>query len=122
MKTDGGVGAIPRIAVEQAGEVAVRVFFPLLVTLLLLDQIAVADSAEELHAMAKNIGLQRSWFHKDHYDVCMSMRAQAVAAGAKEITTREMVHVRRRWRHLYGLDTRMVDALAEMEDEMGGGG
>lgn len=50
----------------------------------------VADTDEELHAMASKIGVARRWFQDDHYDVCMSKRAKAVSLGAKEITMREL--------------------------------
>lgn len=51
----------------------------------------IADSAEELNAMADTIGVARRWIQKpgtprEHYDVCLGARAKAVAAGAKEIT------------------------------------
>ena len=49
----------------------------------------IADTDEELHEMAKTIGLKRKWFQGDHYDVSMSMRVWAIAHGAKEITLRE---------------------------------
>jgi len=46
----------------------------------------VADTLPELHAMADKIGLARKWFQKgDHYDVSISLRAKAIAAGAVEI-------------------------------------
>lgn len=50
----------------------------------------VADTEEELHAMADKIGLNRKWYQGDHYDVAMVTRAKAVTAGAKEITPREL--------------------------------
>jgi hypothetical protein len=52
----------------------------------------LADTPDELHAMADRIGIARKWFQRDasapHYDVCKSKRAQAVAAGAIEVTER----------------------------------
>lgn len=45
----------------------------------------VADTFPELHAMADAIGLSRGWFQGDHYDVSMTMRKEAVKAGAVEI-------------------------------------
>lgn len=65
----------------------------------------IADSDDELHAMADRIGLNRRWHQappiasSSHYDISMSKRALAVAAGAVEITWREcslMTMVRRR--------------------------
>ena len=49
----------------------------------------IADSDDELHAMAAKIGVARKWFQGDHYDIALSKRALAVAAGAQEITWRE---------------------------------
>ena len=53
-----------------------------------------ADTREELDAMAVRIGLRRSWIQhpgtwKEHYDVTLSRRAAAVAAGAIEVDWRE---------------------------------
>lgn len=54
----------------------------------------IADTDEELHAMADKIGVQRKWFQKPgtagrHYDITMTMRTKAVAAGAVEITMKQ---------------------------------
>ena len=54
----------------------------------------IADSDEELHAMAGRIGIQRRWHqapprHPSHYDIALSKRALAVAAGALEITWKQ---------------------------------
>lgn len=53
-----------------------------------------ADSDGELHAMADRIGVARKWHQRagtpySHYDICLSKRAEAVKAGAVEITQRE---------------------------------
>lgn len=50
----------------------------------------LADSDEELHAMAARIGVARRWHQKpgtphSHYDICLSKRALAVKLGAIEI-------------------------------------
>ncbi len=50
----------------------------------------IADTEEELHAMARRIGVARRWYQGDHYDICMSKRQLAVEYGAKEITLREL--------------------------------
>jgi len=49
----------------------------------------VADSREELLAMADRIGLARRWLQhagegrsREHFDVSLSLRARAVGAGA----------------------------------------
>lgn len=49
-----------------------------------------ADTKDELHAFAARIGLRRTWFQDKrrglwHYDVTMSKRREAVAAGAVQI-------------------------------------
>jgi hypothetical protein len=51
----------------------------------------VADSSDELLAMADRIGVARRWIqdpgtHLEHFDICLSKRAKAVAAGAIEVT------------------------------------
>lgn len=50
----------------------------------------IADTEAELHEMADRIGVQRKWYQGDHYDVSLACRAKAVAAGATEITWREL--------------------------------
>ena len=52
----------------------------------------VADSTDELLAMADKIGVARRWLQKpgtaqEHFDVCLGKRAAAVQAGAAEVTT-----------------------------------
>lgn len=63
----------------------------------------IADTDEELHAMADLIGMKRQWHqcppaHASHYDIALSKRALAVAYGAVEITIRQAsaMTVRRR--------------------------
>lgn len=65
----------------------------------------IADTDEELHAMADTIGVARRWHQKpprassSHYDIALSKRALAVKAGAVEITWRDcslMTVLRRR--------------------------
>lgn len=52
-----------------------------------------ADTEEELHEMAKKIGLRRDWFQSKsrtpHYDLVPSKRKLAISAGAKPINARE---------------------------------
>lgn len=53
----------------------------------------MADTLDELHAMADRIGVARSWFQdtmRPHYDIALSKRALAIAAGAREVTLRQM--------------------------------
>lgn len=54
----------------------------------------VADTDDELHAMADKIGVARRWHQKagtyrSHYDIALSKRALAVQHGAVEITQRQ---------------------------------
>lgn len=63
----------------------------------------VADTLDELHAMAERLGLKRAWFQESrngtpHYDICQSKRALAVSLGAIEIDRRKMVELIRRGR------------------------
>lgn len=55
----------------------------------------LADTDEELEAFARLLGLRRAWKHADHYDLATKQRARAVALGAREISSRQMVNVRR---------------------------
>ena len=55
----------------------------------------VADTSEELNAMADTIEVDRKWVqapgsYREHYDICFSKRKLAVAAGAKEISISEL--------------------------------
>ncbi len=55
----------------------------------------LADSTEELLAMADTIGVDRKWLqdagtHREHFDVCKAKREMAVRAGAKEIGWRDV--------------------------------
>lgn len=63
----------------------------------------LADSTPELLEMAHRIGVATRWLQhagttKEHFDVCKSRRALAVAAGAQEVTARELVEIIRRKR------------------------
>ena len=61
----------------------------------------VADTVEELHEMATQLGLKREWFQATkvpHYDVCLSHRKRAVELGAKEISRRQLVQIVRKLR------------------------
>jgi hypothetical protein len=62
----------------------------------------VADTLEELHAMADRIGVARRWYQGPpagrwpHYDIALSKRALAVDAGAQEIHWRDAPAIARR--------------------------
>lgn len=49
----------------------------------------IADTEDELHAMADKIGVARKWYQGDHYDISISKREIAIANGAEIITWRE---------------------------------
>lgn len=60
----------------------------------------VADSSEELHMMAVQIGVARKWVQKaktpdEHFDICLSKRRLAVEFGAVEVTMRELAQIMR---------------------------
>ncbi len=55
----------------------------------------IADSTEELLAMADRIGVQRRWIQcagttREHFDIALTKRALAVAAGAIEISQMDL--------------------------------
>jgi len=56
----------------------------------------VSDSEIELHGMATAIGVHRRHFHRGHYNICMTMRAKAVARGAVEISDVAAAKIRRK--------------------------
>ena len=64
----------------------------------------IADTPDELHAMADAIGVARRWFQQPpkasfwHYDIAKSKRALAVAAGAIECDRNAFVAAVRRIR------------------------
>ena len=66
----------------------------------------LADTPEELRAMAILIGVKLMWFQSKasvpHFDICKSKRAEAIKAGAIIITERhvlveKMRELRRTW-------------------------
>lgn len=58
----------------------------------------IADTRDELHALAERIGLKRSWFQGDHYDLVPTKRLAAVRAGAISLETREFIEELRSFR------------------------
>lgn len=56
-----------------------------------------ADTLEELHDLAKRIGLSRGWYQplsSPHYDLTPAKRKQALAAGAVEVSGKEQARKR----------------------------
>lgn len=64
----------------------------------------IADTDDELHAMAQRIGVHRRWWQSpakssgSHYDIALSKRALAVRHGAVQITLRQCAAMNRRRR------------------------
>jgi len=58
-----------------------------------------ADTEEELHAFAARIGVKRHFFHASakhvHYDLSEENRVLAIAAGALQVSSREMARLAR---------------------------
>lgn len=50
----------------------------------------IADTDDELHAMADKIGVARKWYQGDHYDIAISKRTLAVQYGAVEVTLKQL--------------------------------
>ncbi len=52
----------------------------------------VSDTSfDELHAFARAAGMPERAFHRDHYDVPAERRAEVVAMGAQEVSSKELV-------------------------------
>jgi len=49
------------------------------------------QSYEELHAFTERLGIPRRAFQGDHYDVPADVRQQAIALGAEEVHSTELV-------------------------------
>lgn len=77
----------------------------------------VADTDDELHAMADAIGVNRRWWqspdktHGSHYDICLAKRRRAIEIGAVEISMRTLAIMNRRRRET-GLLGDPVDAAS----------
>ncbi|MER5433154.1 DUF4031 domain-containing protein [Streptomyces sp. NPDC002588] len=50
-------------------------------------------SYEELHRFAEELGVPRRAFERDHYDVPSHRYGEVVAAGAVEVSSREVVRL-----------------------------
>ncbi|OAO02681.1 DUF4031 domain-containing protein [Roseovarius indicus] len=58
----------------------------------------IADTTEELLTIADRIGVARKWIQKrgtpdEHFDIALSKRQMAVAAGAVEISMKEFAQI-----------------------------
>lgn len=56
----------------------------------------IADTEEELHQMAEQIGLKPEWFQNKgvpHYDICQAKKKQAIQQGAIEVDRRRLVRI-----------------------------
>ncbi len=57
----------------------------------------VADTLEELHAFAAQIGVKPHFFHKAksgwHYDITSEQHPTAIAAGAKLVESRDLLPI-----------------------------
>lgn len=76
----------------------------------------MADTTEELLAMADTIGVARKWIQeagtpREHFDVCLSMKKKALALGATEVG----------WREIANLCNRKLRFYLEYEDLVRGG-
>lgn len=65
----------------------------------------IADTDDELHAMAAKIGVARKWFQRDHYDIAMSKRETAISLGARAITMRQLAYMSMNRRNGYPMGT-----------------
>jgi hypothetical protein len=86
----------------------------------------IADSDEELRAMADKIGVAQRWHQGDHFDIALSKRAAAIANGAVEITWKQagaMMWFKRR-QLLMGEPTTAVERMLAYKARKGrsGGG
>lgn len=58
----------------------------------------MADTEDELRAMAEKVGLPKRHFQGDHFDICREKRRLAVKFGAVEVDSRFLVELRKKRR------------------------
>lgn len=64
----------------------------------------IADTEDELHALAQKIGMKRAWFQSGedhampHYDLTAGRRAAAVRAGAIEVDRKQFCELFNKYR------------------------
>lgn len=77
----------------------------------------LADSLDELHAMARSIGMKPEWFQANastpHYDVCQAKRAQAIKLGAIVVGRATLVEKMRRLRARLVFDRHREELLRD---------
>lgn len=62
----------------------------------------MADTIEELHEMARKLGLKRVWYQHlstPHYDLAKSKRTLAIKYGAVEADRKKIVELIKEWRN-----------------------
>lgn len=76
----------------------------------------IADTEEELHKMAKAIGVARKWYQGDHYGVCESKREIAINKGAVPISLRQLTAMStlRAWGHDMGAPEKAEQRLRKV--------
>ena len=79
----------------------------------------IADSDEELHAMAARIGMKLEWHqkpgtYKSHYDIALSKRRLAVHFGAIEINRAQVAQILKRKREAIAKE-KEVERASEIE-------
>lgn len=65
----------------------------------------IADSVEELHEFARQLGLHRSWFQDHnipHYDLVGGIRRQAIRLGAVSVSVKDFVKLMKQQRTTSG--------------------
>jgi len=55
--------------------------------------VCVPYSLENLHKMAKDLGIKKCWFHKDHYDI-PKRRITEIQSKCEIVTPREIVRIK----------------------------
>lgn len=54
--------------------------------------ICVPYSIANLHEMARNLGIKRCWFHKDHYDI-PKRRKKQIEAQCEIVSSKKIVEI-----------------------------
>ncbi len=79
----------------------------------------IADTLDELHAMADNIGVARKWFQNKasfpHYDICHSKMKLAIANGAVPLSMMDLGRQMRRLKQTDEYSLEKLKALYQIE-------